>query len=591
MGTVDLWVCESMARDDSGCSREQSYQAALLLDLMKDGWNSESRTIKFEDYENVQGFCATPVLPPMTAKALEISFLEPLSTIKDPLARMLGKGQNQKCMIRMCNERSVSVFSENKEILVTVRLWTLCSLLGNYVHAKPSSRPDMKARQILYDWLWGYDVGADGVETSPFLRLQELCPHLVLFACREQLVHLLGDIPALQRHFDTFSNFALYRDIVTECMDEIRHWFSTHLRLPCSPIHDFLSGKNAGSESEKEFFRVIKEILLCYHTRLGDINYRRPNSNVMSVIRSLKSGKKKDVISMIPMPCGEKKNTSGTGIGIMDALTEELYDGEEEETKTSNKKEDTQRSTSFDFSDYLPQSHIKAVGDMIEALLNKSMTPSQAFYCCLDVFDACGLTRDQVQVIKSVIKSLQTGRVSKKHYEGQFRVLQRLMPHGYNLIQAAAELVREKQRVRIICTLPWDITQKQLQAAQSRFGCTGTDYLSDSLCFYFCPVCDCIYSLVRDFNASFANNYQYGLRDAAIDYITRLPYCRRGKKNHRGECGAEPLSCIPLAGILLFYCNKRIMLCPQEGCGMAMVIDSKKSIVNETGPVRKALFL
>jgi hypothetical protein len=591
MGSIDLWACEAMARDDCVATREQSYQAALLSDLVRDGWDLDSRTIRLEDSENVQGFCAPPVLPLMVSKALDISFLEPISTIKDPLARMIAKGVNQKCMIRMCDEKSLSVFEGSEEIMVTVRLWTLCSLLGNYSHARPSSRPDIQGRKILYDWLWGYEAGRDVVPEkytqkpkkkltkeekkkrraelevaplSPFIRLQVLCPHFVLFCCREQLVYLLDDIPALRRHFDTFSNFAQYRDIVVDCMDEIRHWFASHLKLPCSPLHAFLRGEGIGSYHEKEFFQVVRDILLCYHTRLGEMNYKRPNSNVMSVIRSLKSTKKKDAIPMVQMP-------GWVAPAEVNPLGEE--DDEEDE-------EDQKVATAFDFSPYLPASHIKAVGEMIDSLLKKSLTPSQVFYCCLDIFAACGLSTEQVQLVKSVIKGLQAGKVSKKQYEGQFRVLKRLLPHGYNLIQAAAELLREKQRVRVICTLPLDITQRQLQAARDRFGCKDGEYISDSLSFYFCPICDCIYSLLRDFNASFANNYKYGLRDAAVDYTTRLPYCRRGKKNHRGECGAQPLACIPLAGILLFYCNKRVMICPQPGCGMPMVLDPKQSIYN-----------
>jgi len=596
MGTVDLWACEATARDNCVSTREQSYQAALLLDLVRDGWDSDSRTVRLESCENVQGFCAPPVLPVMVSRALDISFLEPISTIKDPLAKMIAKGVNQKCMIRMCDEKSLAVFAESEEITVTVRLWTLCSLLGNYAHALPSSRPGVQGRKALYDWLWGYEVGKDTIPPeyikkpegkkkkmtkeekkkrraelevaplSPFIRLQVLCPHFVLFCCREQLVYLIDDIPALQRHFDTFSNFAQYRDIVVDCMDQIRHWFASNLQMPFSALNGFLAGKDIGSYQEKAFFKVVNDILLCYHARLGEMNYKRPNSNVMSVIRSLKSAKKKDAIAMVQMPgwAPERKV-------------------EEDEVEDEDEEGDEKIPVAFDFSPYLPVSHIKAVGEMIDVLLEKSLTPSQVFYCCLDIFAACGLSTEQVQVVKSVIKSLQAGKVSKKQYEGQFRVLRRLLPHGYNLIQAAAELLREKQRVRVICTLPLDVTQRQLQAARGRFGCTDGNYISDSLSFYFCPICDCIYSLLRDFGTSFANNYKYGLRDAAVDYTTRLPYCRRGRENHRGKCGAQPLSCIPLAGILLFYCNKRLMICPQPGCGMAMVLDPKQSIYNEFG--------
>jgi len=516
-------------------------------------------------------------------------FVEPLSVIKDPLTRLLAKGVNQKCMIRLFGKGALKTFKQSEEALVTVRMWLLCSLLGNYSHVRPSTRPKSPGRRILYDWLGGYEP-CDFKRGSPFLSLTKLCPHLILFVCREQLVYLMGDIPALRVHFDTFSDYNQYRDIVVDCMDEIRGWVSSHLELPCSPIHAFLKG-----EENAEFFQVIIDILeyenrnnphqehsnphsrisrcvsRCYHKRLCEINYKRPNSNVMSVIRSLKSSKKKeDVIPMVEMPGYTHQESKAP-------VLEDLVDDDEDE------EEEGQRCTAFDFSPFLPPDHVKAVDKVISALLESSLTPSQAFYCCIDVFEACGLTVQQTAFVKNLVRDLQTGAVSKKPCEMRFRALQRKLPHAYNLLQAAAELMREKQRFRLICTLPLDIAQNQLKAVQQRFGTQDGEYLSDSLLFYFCPICDCIYSLLRDFNGSFVNNYRYGLRDAQVDYLTREVFCRRGKTNHRGVCGKDPLSRIPLLGVMMFYCNKRIMLCPQPGCGMCMVFDAKQAIFNEFG--------
>jgi len=72
-GIVDTWACELVMRDNYGSTRKETYQAAILLDLVRDA--EDERFVRLEQAENVQGLCAPSTMPPMVSRALDISFL------------------------------------------------------------------------------------------------------------------------------------------------------------------------------------------------------------------------------------------------------------------------------------------------------------------------------------------------------------------------------------------------------------------------------------------------------------------------------------------------------------------------------------
>jgi hypothetical protein len=166
-----------------------------------------------------------------------------------------------------------------------------------------------------------------------------------------------------------------------------------------------------------------------------------------------------------------------------------------------------------------------------------------------------------------------------------------------------ATIVSELQRVRILCTLPPHYVRHQIQALQQRYGISNPNEIpQECIDFVYCPACEKVYSLVRDFGPACASNYAYGLRDAATELSTGKTYCSRKPKGGggeglfnnnnnnistmkwRGDCRKQELRRIPLLGRLVKFVNKRILLCCQPGCGMAMVLDTAHCAYNEYGP-------
>jgi hypothetical protein len=228
--------------------------------------------------------------------------------------------------------------------------------------------------------------------------------------------------------------------------------------------------------------------------------------------------------------------------------------------------------------------HIEAMDQVVATAVDACPNIAAAFQSSLEVLGACGVSWDQVQVTKNLVRELQAGAINTKEYRLRFRRLRSEEPHAYNLVQGIVELLREKQRIRVLAHLPHEFLQAQLRAIHQRFGTRPGEFLKDAVVFRFCPVCDTIYTLVREFGGSYVNSYGYGMRDALVEYSTDRIFCRRSKVNHRGKCGVEPLAELTLLGKVLFYCGRQLLLCPQPGCGMAMALDPKQCVWNEHGP-------
>lgn len=597
---VDRDELENALLDES--DSKSAYTAAVVRDLLR---KCNNRVVSVTEHENVEDLCCASTLPPNCWRALDISFLDPISSIKDPLTLVMSKAVPQKCMKRKVGTVMEEVFKESEESLVTIRQWLLCSLLGNYEFVRPSSRPKGSQRDKLYDWLHGYKTS--NWETSTFLRLLKLSPDFLLFVCREHLVYQMTDIPSLKRHFNNFSNFTDYKAVVVGCMDEIRSWISMHLSVSCSPFCEFIDSKYQTPEKPsiylEAFFEHTNRILDVYHKRLLDFSYRRPSTTALSIIRSLSVSKNQNLLMpLVQRPDYSETSTEKNADGEEGEGEGEDSDGEGDEEFEEEKEGGGRRSkkgekelTSFDFSPYIPREQVKCINHSVEMLFrSSSLTPPQIFFKVLDVLQACGLNDTQTRIVKAVVRDLQTGAITAREYKQRFWSLREKIPHAYNLLQTAVELTREHQRVRVICILSADTIKRQLDAIACRFGTTDCTFPRDSVLFYYCHVCGMIYSLLRDYSTSYVNNYRHGLREAFLSYLDDQVHCRRTKKNHRGACGKEPLKCISLIGILLYYCGKKILLCPQPRCGMPMVLDSSldgrpgqktKPIFNEWGPM------
>jgi hypothetical protein len=250
--------------------------------------------------------------------------------------------------------------------------------------------------------------------------------------------------------------------------------------------------------------------------------------------------------------------------------------------------ENSEHHTGMDLLPYIPGHQLNAMNELVGRAISSSPTTTAALLYCLEALPGFGVSEAITLQCRELVIEIQAGFFNAKSYAQKVRQLKHESYHCYNLLNGIAELLKEKQRIRHHLWLPAEITAFQLQAVRQRIGLnrvTSDEWcLSDSVHLIFCPVCDSVYSLLREFNSMYVNNYGYGLRDAIVEYTTDRLFCRRSKVNHRGRCDQQELCKIPLLGRILYFGGKNIMLCPQPACGLPMVIDYRKCAWTEYGP-------
>ena len=138
----------------------------------------------------------------------------------------------------------------------------------------------------------------------------------------------------------------------------------------------------------------------------------------------------------------------------------------------------------------------------------------------------------------------------------------------------SANLYKIHKRVRVKCRLPLHMVDAQIAAHRAKFpavSLVANTLVYDSFDFVWCPVCNGVNSMLREFGGDPRKTYKYGLRNVSVDYETDFIYCRNDKRTHLGHCGDIPLQRFPLFGLVVEHNDRYIMLCTE--CGSPMVIN------------------
>ena len=165
-----------------------------------------------------------------------------------------------------------------------------------------------------------------------------------------------------------------------------------------------------------------------------------------------------------------------------------------------------------------------------------------------------------------------------KHYLMQ---LQRIDHRAFQMLQIAAEMIQDTQRVKLLARLPLHHTQAQIDACQTRFGMKSKNredpagsVLAHMFTFLYCDVCWTVYSLLADSKSVYKQHYAYGSRDAVADFQTGDLYCHRDRHTHRGSCNKQPLRKVLLLGNILQVNGSMVALCGQPECGSPFVVNA-----------------
>lgn len=627
---------------------------------------------------NFSSICTSLTLPPELHQCvLDSSFFTPLTNTKQRMTHLLSKAINIRCQRREFfevvydhitpndkemkakkqrmeeanSERTATVTKKKKKKKKTaftkqddydrcrqkeecnryVRELLLCSLLGNYAHINPKSRPLGRARALLYDVILD--------PTHPlFMVWIERCPFLLINSFRDYMIDTMRYDPALYESLHSLMKFDQFTAIVNNTMDQIRGYIRDFAVIPSSALAIVMKRTVDGVAATATQLamctsRVVMDLEAVLQPSLQSIltiSYRRPPLNSWQLLLGLRR--------QVPMMTMEDHRH------VNDQTLRDLQkrdNGNNEEEEDADDEEDDEKRRCREEREFLKsltmygilnpnrkmsqRSVRKALIASSKSLLQLDTTKQKkqklppAVYTCR-VNPKWFLTNDQFTALKEVvyrenpIRSLCLDRVVNwmhyfgideapkaymhdvfRHYHAGTLSLEKLKdridylamaePHCYNLLQIAAQLVRDAQRHFFVVDLPAYILENQIKAAQARtkFQLKNVLYPS-AVHFVFCSACNRVYSLLRAFANLKFQPYRFGWRDVVFEYSTNMMYCRRHKVTPRGRCDNQPLWQLNLLGKMLIFENKMIMICPQPNCGCMMELDPERCKFTEYGP-------
>lgn len=188
------------------------------------------------DYEQVVFY---DTLQCLHSRILDIATCDQVASVKSPFAQVLSKVIPQRCMTRMMYNVCKALFLVSRALPGRLRQVLLCSLLGNFPHSRPSSRPSLPTRRVLYQLLH-FRLSDKHAGTQWFLRLFKNCTHVMEFALRDYLVAEVEDNPSMRAHMEMLFDWNAFRTCVEDAMGRIRLYLDFSMQLRHSPFKDSL---------------------------------------------------------------------------------------------------------------------------------------------------------------------------------------------------------------------------------------------------------------------------------------------------------------------------------------------------------------
>jgi hypothetical protein len=513
---------------------------------------------------------------------------------------------------------------ESYEFNHQIRCQLLCSLLGNYDHIEPRSRPRGRARKLLYQVILDH--------RNPFVT-EWMIPNvefLVLNALREYMIHAIRYDPSMLESLGELMQFPKFTQITNDTMNAVRSYFRDYLEIPASALYRMMiTDPNMMSEfmleeCQKRVASDLNYILEHGKQRMLKVNYRRPALHMFTTLLGLRkqvplvtidhreadektmrelmiieedvgeeedekkrSQEERQFSQMLVMAASTKSSRMLSRAALMKVVAQ-IMPGQLGKNKNKNNK--TGSSTGAQFCSYRLNHKWFLTNDQYTALREVVYIENPLLPLCLDrVLDKWihffGIEQDTIDFAKTIFQHFHVGSKSIEKLKDHLDMLHVGDPHCYNLLQFASQIIRDATRHFFTVDLPAHIVENQIAALNHRtkYNLKNTLYPS-SIHFVFCSVCNRVYSLLRDFDTLRYQTYRFGLRDVVYEYSTDLMYCRRHKTTDRGKCDDHPLSQLNLLGKMLMWSGKMIMICPQPQCGSKMVLDPDRCKYTEFGP-------
>lgn len=191
-------------------------------------------------------------------------------------------------------------------------------------------------------------------------------------------------------------------------------------------------------------------------------------------------------------------------------------------------------------------------------------------------YDRLGMIQRIISVYldepKKVINLCNKYQSLETNSKGFSEDIKKLSKHEYNVLQTIAFIQHEKQRIRIVDDLPSHYLKYQVEGLKQKY---DGQILKNLMYFDYCPICNRIYSHIRDPHSVYKASYVYGYRDATVDLFDdkKTLYCELQKHGK--------LSKLFILGVSIRYNNKIIFMCPE--CTMLMALDTNICTKTEKG--------
>jgi hypothetical protein len=262
---------------------------------------------------------------------------------------------------------------------------------------------------------------------------------------------------------------------------------------------------------------------------------------------------------------------------------------------------------------------------MLQLLNRLDPATSQPFEELLEFMEGLQLPHGAIRRVKLLYKAYNELMCNRKTLRQQLQELATFFPYSYSLVSAYAQIWRSLNWVQAY-SLPHHYRQNAMKAIQERFKTQEADVLAGDLTdLWICRGCRSIYSIVvaypnepckehqLDWCPRHHRDYEYGYQGMIVDTswdrdpeeVPPRAYCANEHdifdvhkpyrpseviRNQNPDSGVlrahiqrEELVRISLMGQLVVMERSLYMLCPQEGCGVLMVLNTDKCVYNERG--------
>jgi hypothetical protein len=557
----DRLRCEALMRD-AAVDPYLSWACAQASDALRAQSRSglEGRYCGVPDaqFKTVVNFVT---LPNLHSDVQGLSYFSELSSLKDTTQYLLSKTLNQRCQSRKIGDVSMRCFDASPEIALQLKRIVLCALLGNYETSCATTRPRAECRARLYEIMYDRHAHFHGWFKSLLIDGSTI----VLYCLREYLIFAIQDNPGMCAHLQELMRLAEFSAITAHAMNTIRAYVDRNLFEPLSLLSQSVC-EGAERVALPWCAGLEAELANCQKAVLG-ISYRRPKRHLFQCFDTVR--KKLSLVVNTRLAALVDSGAAHAAAEIASFASESGGD--------ADAKQDASLSL------FVSDVQLRELNALLSFILP---------YSCADVLkdflpwlEHFGVSRAVIDYTLSLNMAVGTDEVlSDEKLRKRLLYLREHQPHAYNLIQVVTRMISDRQRIKTLSTLPLHYWRNQIEAIQGRFGVAGTECLLESMIYFvYCEVCGTVYSLLRDFHSVYKQSYTYGYRDAVVDYQTDDIYCKNDKSNHMGTCASAPLTYVLLLGQVIQYQNKTILLCPQLGCGMPMVLDPAYCAFNERG--------